>query len=98
MATSYLESLLGEREKIVLMARQHWFILFGSIFLEIILILLIFAATITAAVLFPQYLAFTIAIGFAILLIPIFTMTLDILNYTHRQYVITNRRVIQISG
>lgn len=98
MAPSYLEGLLGEREKIILTARQHWFILFGAIALEIILILLIFAATITAAVLFPQLLAIIVAIGFAILLIPIFTMTMDILNYTHRQYVITNRRVIQISG
>jgi uncharacterized membrane protein YdbT with pleckstrin-like domain len=98
MATSYLESLLGEREKIILTARQHWFILLGSIVLEIILILLIFAATITAAVIFPQVLAIIVAIGFAILLIPIFTMTVDILNYTHRQYVITNRRVIQIAG
>jgi uncharacterized membrane protein YdbT with pleckstrin-like domain len=98
MATSYLESLLGEREKIILTARQHWFILIGSIALEIILILLIFAATITAAVFFPPYLALIIAIGFAVLLIPIFTMTMDILKYTHQQYVITNRRVMQISG
>ena len=98
MSTSYLEGLLGEREKIILTARQHWFILFGAIALEIILILLIFATTITAAVLFPQFLAIAVVIGFAILLIPIFTMTMDILNYTHRQYVITNRRVIQISG
>jgi uncharacterized membrane protein YdbT with pleckstrin-like domain len=98
MATSYLESLLGEREKIILTARQHWFILFGSIALEIILILLIFAATITAGVNFPTYLTLIIIIGFGILMIPIFTMTMDILKYTHQQYVITNRRVIQISG
>ncbi len=33
-----------------------------------------------------------------IFVIPILTMTVDILNWSHRQYIITNRRVIQISG
>jgi uncharacterized membrane protein YdbT with pleckstrin-like domain len=98
MPASYLESLLGENEKIILTARQHWFILLGSIFLEIILILLIFAATITAAVFFPAYIALIVAIGFAILLLPIATMTHDILKWTNRQYIVSNRRVMQISG
>jgi uncharacterized membrane protein YdbT with pleckstrin-like domain len=98
MPASYLESLLGENEKIILTARQHWFILLGSIFLEIILILLIFAATITAAVFFPAYIALIVAIGFAILLLPIATMTHDILKWTNQQYIVSNRRVMQISG
>lgn len=98
MSTSYLESLLGEREKIILTAKQHWFILLGSIFLEIMLILLIFGATITAAIFFTPYIALIIAIGFAVLLIPIATMTVDILNWTNRLFIVTNRRVIQISG
>jgi hypothetical protein len=98
MPTSYLESLLGEREKIVLTAKQHWFILLGSIILEIFLILLIFGATITAAIFFPAYIGIIIAIGFAILLIPLVTMTLDMLRWTNRLIIVTNRRVIQLSG
>jgi uncharacterized membrane protein YdbT with pleckstrin-like domain len=98
MSESYLDSLLGEREKIVLTARQHWFILVSSILLEIFLILLVFALTVTAAVFLPQFLAIVILIGFAILLLPLATMTRDILNWTNHQYVITNRRVIQIMG
>lgn len=98
MHKSYLESLLGEREKILLTTRQHWLILAGSIFLEIILILLIFAASVTAAIFFPDYIALIVAIGFVILLLPIATMTIDILHWTNRQYIVTNRRVIQISG
>ncbi len=98
MPTSYLESLLGEREKIVLTAKQHWFILIGSIILEIILILLIFGATITAAIFFPPYIGIIIAVGFAVLLIPVATMTMDILNWTNRLIIVTSRRVIQISG
>ena len=98
MSPSYLESLLGEREKIILSARQHWFVLLRSILLEIILILLIFAAATTAAVFFPAYIALIVAIGFGILLLPIVTMTHDILNWTNRQYIVSNRRVIQIAG
>ncbi|OGO37448.1 MAG: hypothetical protein A2W35_16330 [Chloroflexi bacterium RBG_16_57_11] len=98
MPTSYLESLLGEHEKILLTTRQHWLLLAGSIFLEIILILLIFAASVTAAIFFPGYIALVVAIGFAVLLLPIVTMTIDILSWSNRQYIVTNRRVIQISG
>jgi uncharacterized membrane protein YdbT with pleckstrin-like domain len=98
MSTSYLESLIGEHEKILFSARQHWLILAGSIFLEIVLILLIFAASITAAIYFPVYIALIVAIGFALLLLPITTMTIDVLNWSNRQYIVTNHRVIQISG
>lgn len=98
MSVTYLESLLGERENIILAARQHWFILAGSILLEVILILLIFAATVTASIFLTEYVAIIIAIGFVILLVPVATMMRDILNWTHRQFVITNRRVITISG
>lgn len=98
MPVSYIESLLGERERIILAARQHWSILVRSILLEIILILLIFAATITAAVFFADYIALIIAIGFTVLLIPIATLTIDVLKWSNHQYIVTNRRVIQISG
>ena len=45
MAGHYLQSLLGERENIILSTRHHWFILVSSIILEIVLILIIFSAT-----------------------------------------------------
>jgi uncharacterized membrane protein YdbT with pleckstrin-like domain len=37
-------------------------------------------------------------LGFIILLIPIATGTRDVLNWTNHQFIITNRRVMQISG
>lgn len=99
MAKNYLDSLLGEHEKIVLVSRQHWFTLARSIFFEIAFILIIFAATIIIAVFtHPPSLLIVIVIGFIVLLIPFTTMTTDILNWSHRQYIITNRRVMQISG
>ncbi len=98
MAKSYLESLLGEREKIQLVARQHWFILVSSIALEIFTILVIMAAIVTTAVLLPYALLLAFVIGFALLMIPIVSMIRDILIYSHHEYIITNLRVIQLSG
>lgn len=101
MSKSYLESLLGEREKIILVVRQHWFILARAIALEVILILAIVATMVFMAVTFallpPLPLIITI-VGFLILLIPIATLTRDILIWTNHQFIITNRRIIQISG
>jgi uncharacterized membrane protein YdbT with pleckstrin-like domain len=52
--TGYVESLLADREKIILIARQHWFLLLSVL--------------------------------------------RDILDWMNRQYIVSNRRVIQISG
>jgi uncharacterized membrane protein YdbT with pleckstrin-like domain len=98
MAQSYLESLLGQHEHIVLTTRQHWFILLSSIFVEITIILIIFAVAVTAAIFFTPYALVIVAVGFVLILIPIASMTHDVLNWTHRQYIVTNRRVMQISG
>jgi uncharacterized membrane protein YdbT with pleckstrin-like domain len=101
----YLQSLLGEREKILLATRHHWFILATSIFVEVISILIIFALTIIASVLLPALLPVAIPvvpivsiIGFILLLFPIATGTRDFLNWSNHQFIITNRRVMQISG
>jgi len=98
MPKSYLDSLIGEREQIQLVSRQHWFILFSSIALEIFAILVILAAIVTSAILLPTALLLVFVVGFALLLIPIISMIRDILLYSHHEYIITNRRVIQLSG
>jgi hypothetical protein len=95
---SYIESMLGEHEKIVYVTHQHWFILFSSIFLEIALILIIFAGTVLISIALPIYAILIVAGGFILFLMPLATMTRDILEWTNRQYIITNRRVIQIAG
>jgi len=98
MAQSYLESMLGEREQIIHTARQHWFLLISSIFVEIVLILIFLAAMVISAVSFPAFAPITIVVGFVLILIPVATMTRDILTFTNHRYVVTNRRVIQLSG
>jgi uncharacterized membrane protein YdbT with pleckstrin-like domain len=93
MATNYLEGLLGENEQIIFETHQHWFVLFGKIFLEILLIILIIAASFALTPLYP----FAIY-GLILVLVPLIGMLSDILVWRNKAYVVTNRRVIQIAG
>ncbi len=94
MPDKYLESLLGQNEKLVLTTRQHTFILLSAIAAEILVILLILAGvTALTTLLLPLA-----AVGYVLLILPIAKGTYDFLNWRQLQYVITNRRVIQISG
>ncbi len=95
MAKDYLETMLGENEHILLRARKHWSVLFGNIVLEIVLII----ALIVAAIVLLPLVAFPVApLGFILVLVPLFGMGRDFLVWYNRQYIVTNRRVIQTSG
>lgn len=102
MAKSYIDNLLAQHEKIILVARQHWFILFSSILLEVILILAIIVIAAVSGTLLAPLIAINsiiiIIIGGVVALIPLVSMLFDIFKWRNHQYLITNRRVIQISG
>lgn len=93
MAKSYIEKVMGENEHILVMTRQHWFVLFGNIVLEIVLMAVIIAAVVIAIPFYPQA-----WIGFILVLVPLIGMLRDIAIWRNRDYLITNRRVIQING
>ena len=94
----YIESLLGEREKIILIAHQHWFILVRAIVLEIIIMLILIALTIIVGAYLTEFALLIGAIGTILLLLPLSTMMRDIMDWMNRQYIVTNRRVIQFAG
>ena len=95
MAKDYLEEMLGENEQILLRAHKHWSVLFGNIALEIVLI----SALIVAIIVLLPVVAFPVApLGFFLVLVPLIGMVRDFLVWYNRQYIVTNRRVIQTSG
>lgn len=98
MAKGYIESLLGENEQILLVSRQHWFNLIGSILLEIIIIILLMVITAVAASAFFESAGIIAAIGAILMLFPLATMIRDILNWMNLQYIVTSRRVVQVNG
>lgn len=93
MARNYLEGLLGENEQIILETHQHWFVLFGKIFLEVLLIALIIGGSLALSAFYPVAIY---ALG--LVLVPLVGMFSDILVWRNKAYVVTNRRVIQIAG
>ena len=93
MAKTYIENMLGENERIILVTRQHGFVLFRSIVAEIVVTLIVIASFITMTLANP-----VAAFGFLLALVPLAIMTRDILAWNNHQYIVTNRRVIQISG
>lgn len=94
----YIDSLLSKRERIILVARQHWFILVGAIVFEVVIILVLISLTILAGVYWVQFALLIGAIGTILFLLPLSSMVRDILDWMNRQYIVTNRRVLQISG
>jgi uncharacterized membrane protein YdbT with pleckstrin-like domain len=93
MADRYIQSLMGQKERILLVTRQHWFALFSRIFLEIVLIIVLVVGVIILIPFYPDA-----VYGFILVLVPLIGMIRDILIWSSRQYIVTNRRVMQTAG
>src|SRR5688500_20360919 len=93
MAKNYLEGLLGENEQIILETHQHWFVLFGKIFLELLLIVIIIVAVLSTYTIYPF-----VFYGIFFVVVRMLGILYDILVWRITAYIVTNRRVIQISG
>lgn len=93
MAKDYIQRMLGESERILLITRQHWFVLFSAILAEITVSVLLIVIVGVVTFYFPLAL-----IGLVLVLLPLVSMLRDILIWSNHEYLVTNRRVIQISG
>ena len=94
MTDNYIQSMLGENEEVLLVTRQHWFVLFSSILLEIIVIVVVIVGASIISFNIPPF----GALAFLLVLLPLASMVHDILYWKSRQYIVTNRRVIQFAG
>ncbi len=97
MADAYLNSLLGDREKILLVTRQHWFLLFRNILFELALILITIIG-VTLIIILNPVAAPLAGFGYLLVLLPLATLVRDFIVWSSHKYVITSRRVIQIFG
>ncbi len=94
MSDRYLNNLLGEREQILRVAHQHWFLLAQAILPEALLIvgLLVLVSMLMAPT------AGVAAIGYPLIILPLISLVRDYLIWLNHQYVVTSRRVIQLFG
>jgi uncharacterized membrane protein YdbT with pleckstrin-like domain len=95
MGNTYLQNLLGDKEQILLVSRQHWLVLLAEITSELVLALALstLISIVTVVLINPIFL-----LGLVLLLVPAASLTRDVLIWRNREFVITNRRVIQLSG
>ena len=95
MADTYLNKLLGENERIIIVTRQHWLILAGEIASETVLSIafVVLVALIATLMVFP--LAW---VGLLLLVFPLVSLWRDVLIWSNRKFVVTSFRVIQLGG
>lgn len=95
----YVASLMGENEEIIYLTRRHWFVFIGSILVEIVIVIVLAIITLLVTAFLPPLSAgLIVIIPFILLLIPIIGGTRDFLVWWNRQFIVTNRRVVQVSG
>jgi uncharacterized membrane protein YdbT with pleckstrin-like domain len=96
---NYLHNLLGEGEEVVFTTRQHWFIPLAHIMTELIVLVILSIATVVVPAVFPTIPQGTVYMVMAVLgLIVILSAFGDIMRWHNEQFVITDRRVLQLQG
>ncbi len=90
---SYLQGLLGSREAVLYLTRQHWLALVGSLALNVILFIAIGALMIVVNLSTPLL----ILAGLSLILV-LAHMGIRLIYWSSNQFVVTNRRVIHTFG
>jgi uncharacterized membrane protein YdbT with pleckstrin-like domain len=91
---SYLNSLLATNERVVRVSRDHWIVLLPTIIADGVIGLAIVGLSVLGVVFSPPW----TWLGFLLLFVPLAHFLWRIWIWWSKQYAITNRRVIQISG
>jgi uncharacterized membrane protein YdbT with pleckstrin-like domain len=97
MADRYLSKMLGSNEKIILETRHHWLMLLWQLLPEAVLFI---ALAVLVSLMRFSWLPDKewVAWGYALLLLPAISATRDLLMWLMRKFIVTSRRVVQLSG
>jgi uncharacterized membrane protein YdbT with pleckstrin-like domain len=96
MTDNYLKNLLGNNEKITFVTHQHWLVLLDQVLSKSLLIVgMVILITLIWRIWLPHL---PVAFAYLLLFLPLVGLLRNVLIWTNRQYVVTDWRVIQISG
>jgi uncharacterized membrane protein YdbT with pleckstrin-like domain len=96
MSDKYLKGLLGDNEQVLFVTHHHWLVLLGEIVAEALLAVVI--VVLVSLISFVWLISPLAPLGYLLLILPIVSVWRDVLIWKNREYVVTNRRVIQLSG
>jgi len=88
--------MLGENEQILFVTHHHWLVLFGEILAETFLSLVVIV--LVSLIWYLWVHNPLVALGYLLLVIPLISLLRDVMIWRNREYVVTNRRVIQLAG
>lgn len=95
---SYLSEMLGEGETVMFASRQHWFTLFARVLIELILLILVIAAAVVSYNAWDAPGTYIALAAGAVGVLVVISAVSDYLRWSNEQYVVTDRRVLQIEG
>lgn len=90
----YVERLLASNERVVRIAHGHWITLLPTILADVAVAIVIMGLSVAGIVLSPPWTWF----GLVLLFVPMAHLAIRLWGWWSRQYVVTSRRVIQVSG
>ncbi|MEO6061849.1 MAG: PH domain-containing protein [Thermoflexales bacterium] len=95
----YVQGLLGENERIVLIRHRHWIVWRLALLVSLLLAGVIVVASVVAATVLPADITGAARyLPFALLIVPIVWFLPTYVRWSAEQYIVTNRRIIQIEG
>jgi uncharacterized membrane protein YdbT with pleckstrin-like domain len=93
----YLESILGKDERVVFATRRHWFTIAGTVLVSAILSIIIIAGAILPVSLHSRIGSLSLLL-LLLLIVPLGRLLSKYLDWWNEQFIVTNRRIIQIEG
>ncbi len=94
----YVEGLLGSNEKMVVKTRQHWLVLASSFLSNLIFAAIIVAVAVVATLFAGPALGPLPLLLLLLLIFPVIAFLRVFLEWWNEEYIVTNRRVIQVEG
>jgi len=91
---SYVKKMLAQNEQVARVAHTHWITLLPTILIDVAISIVIIGLSIGGFLLSPPFTLF----GLLLLLVPIGHLLIRLWVWSSKQYIITNRRIIQVSG
>lgn len=90
----YIERLLAQNEHIVFVTRPHWTSYLPVILVDLGIAIVIIAFSVGGALIAPPF----PLLGLLLLLLPLGHLLIRIINWRSEQYIVTNRRVMEVRG
>lgn len=90
----YVEQLLARNERIVRVAHDHWIVLLPTILVDAALSIVVIGLSVGGVLISPPLPWF----GLLFLLVPIGHLGLRMWAWWNKQYVVTDRRIIEVAG